>query len=60
MVVPICTVEEDVFCAMIEALSHRYQLPHKDFFSRTAIPWPELYDQDHIAAKVKKRNHGTI
>ena len=32
----------------------RYQLPHKDYFSRTAIP--ELYERtrEQIAAKVKK------
>ena len=40
---PIYTVEKDGFRVMVEALNPRYQLPHKDFFSRTAIP--ELYER---------------
>ena len=51
---PIYTVEKDGFRAMVEALNPRYQLPHKDFFSRTAIP--ELYERtrEQIGAKIKK------
>ena len=37
-VMPIYTVEKGSFRAMVEALNPRYQLPHKDYFSRTAIP----------------------
>lgn len=55
-VMPIYTVEKDGFRAMVEALNPRYQLPHKDYFSRTAIP--ELYERtrEQIAAKVKKES----
>ena len=55
-VMPIYTVEKDGFCAMVEALNPRYQLPHKDFFSRTAIP--ELYErtQEQIGANIKKES----
>ena len=52
-VMPIYTVEKDGFRTMVEALNPRYQLPHKDYFSRTAIP--ELYERtrEQLAAKVK-------
>ena len=51
---PIYTVEKDGFRTMVEALNPQYQLPYKDYFSRTAIP--ELYERtrEQIAAKVKK------
>ena len=53
---PIYTVEKGGFRAMVEALNSRYQLPHKDYFSRTAIP--ELYEktQEQIATKVKQES----
>ena len=37
-VMPIYTVEKDGFREMVNALNSRYQLPHKDYFSRIAIP----------------------
>ena len=54
--VPIYTVEKEGFRAMVESLNPRYQLPHKDYFSRIAIP--ELYERtrEQIAAKVKKES----
>ena len=53
---PIYTVEKDGFRAMVEALNPRYQLPHKDYFSRTAIL--ELYEKtrEQIEAKVKQES----
>ena len=53
---PIYTVEKDGFCMMEKALNLSYELPHKDFFSRTAIL--ELYEgtREQIAAKVKKES----
>jgi len=42
-VMPIYTIKKDDFCVMIEALNSRYRLPHKDYFSRTAIP--ELFEK---------------
>ena len=53
---PIYTVEKDGFRAMVEALNPRYQLPHRDYFSRTAIP--ELYEKtrEQIAVKVKQES----
>ena len=55
-VMPIYTVEKHGFCTMVEALNPRNQLPHKDFFSRTAIP--ELYERTHkqVAVKAKKES----
>ena len=55
-VMPIYTVEKDGFRAMVEALNPRYQLLHKDFFSRTAIP--ELYERtrEQIEVKIKKES----
>ena len=38
---PIYAVKKHGFHAMVETLNLRYQLSHKDFISRTAIP--ELY-----------------
>ena len=53
-VMPIYTVEKEVFRTIVEALNPRYQLSCKGSFSRTAIP--ELYErtQEQIAAKEKK------
>jgi len=42
-VMPLYIVEKDGFRALVEALNPRYSLPHKDYFSRTAIP--ELYEK---------------
>ena len=55
-VMPIYTVEKDGFRAMVNALNQRYQLPHKDYFSRTAIP--ELYERtrEEIAARIQKES----
>ena len=37
-VVPVYTVDKAGFRDMITAIEPRYQLPHKDYFSRIAIP----------------------
>ena len=42
-VMPLYIVEKDGFRALVEALNPQYSLPHKDYFSRTAIP--ELYEK---------------
>jgi len=51
-VMPLYIVEKGGFRAMVEALNPRCSLPHKDYFTRTAIP--ELYEKtrEHIAAKI--------
>ena len=53
---PIYTVEKEGFREMVDSLNPRHQLPHKDYFSRIAIP--ELYERtrEQIAAKVKKES----
>ena len=37
-VMSVYTVDKPGFREMVEALNLRYQLPHKDYFSRIAIP----------------------
>ena len=53
-VMPVYTVDKP---AMIQALNPRYQLPHKDYFSRIAIP--SLYEntREQISQKMKKEAH---
>ena len=53
---PIYAVEKHGFCAMVEAPNPKNLLPHKEYFSRTAIP--ELYERtrEQIAAKIKKES----
>ena len=41
--VPLYQVDNSRFREMIQAINPRYQLPHKDYFSRVAIPSP--YDE---------------
>ena len=56
-VMPVYTVDKSGFRAMVEALNPRYQLPHKDYFNRIAIP--SMYEKTHeqISLKVKKEAH---
>ena len=44
-------------CAMIGALNPRYRLPHKDYFSRIAIP--ELYEKTRkqFLVKIQEEAH---
>lgn len=53
-VVPVYTVDKEGFRDMVHALNPRYQLPHKDYFSRIAIP--SLYEEtrQQLAVKMKK------
>jgi len=56
-VMPIYTVEKNGFRAMIGALNPRYRLPHKDYFSRIAIP--ELYEKTRkqLLVKIQEEAH---
>ena len=42
---------------MVEALNPRYQLPHKDYFNRIAIPSMYEKTREQISLKVKKEAH---
>ena len=48
--IPLYQVDKSGFREMIQAINPRYQLPHKDYFNRVAIP--SLYDE--ISTDVKK------
>ena len=53
-VVPVCIVDKEGFRDMVRALNPRYQLPHKDYFSRVAVP--SLYEEtrQQLAVRMKK------
>ena len=53
-VVPVYTVDKEGFRDMVHVLNPRYQLPHKDYFSRIAIP--SLYEEtrEQLAVRMKK------
>jgi len=54
---PVYTVDKPGFCVMIQACNPRYQLPHKDYFSRFAIPSTYENTQELISLKMKKEAH---
>ena len=56
-VMPVYTVDKPGFRAMVEALNPRYQLPHKDYFNRIAIPSMYEKTREQISLKVKKEAH---
>lgn len=56
-VMPVYTVDKTGFRAMIQALNPRYQLPHKDYFSRVAIPSMYENTREQISLKMKKEAH---
>lgn len=49
--VPIYTVNKASFRSMVETLNPRYDLPHKDYFSRIAIPC--LYEETRQSLEKK-------
>ena len=56
-VMPVYTVDRSGFRAMVEALNPRYQLSHKDYFNRIAIPSMYEKTREQISLKVKKEAH---
>ena len=56
-VMPVYTVDKPGFRAMMQALNPRYQLPHKDYFSRVAIPSMYENTKEQISLKIKKKAH---
>ena len=54
---PMCTIDKPGFRAMVEALNPRYQLPHKDYFNRIAIPSMYEKTREQISLKVRKEIH---
>ena len=56
-VMPVYTVDKPGFRAMIQALNPRYQLPHKDYFNRIAIPSMYENTREQISLKMKKEAH---
>ena len=53
-VIPVYTVDKEGFRDMVRALNPRYQLPHKDYFSRVAVP--SLYEEtrQQLAVRMKR------
>ena len=51
---PVYTVDKPGFHAMIQALNPRYQLSHKDYFNRIAIPSMYENTREQISLKMKK------
>ena len=56
-VMPVYTVDKPGFRAIMQALNPRYQLPHKDYFSRVAIPSMYENTREQISLKIKKEAH---
>ena len=56
-VMPVYSVDKPGFRAMMQALNPRYQLPHKDYFSRVAIPSMYENTREQILLKIKKEVH---
>ena len=56
-VMPMYTIDKPGFCAMVEAPNPRYQLPHKDYFNRIAIPSMYEKTREQISLKVRKEIH---
>uniref|UniRef100_A0A1X7VK75 DUF659 domain-containing protein n=1 Tax=Amphimedon queenslandica TaxID=400682 RepID=A0A1X7VK75_AMPQE len=53
--VPLYQVDKSGFREMIQVINPHYQLPHKDYFSRVAIP--SLYDEASASIKSNMTNH---
>lgn len=52
--IPISTVDKCGFREMVKRLNPRYQLPHKDHFSRHAIPTLYAETRDQVEQKLNK------
>jgi len=53
-VMPVYIVDKPGICVMVQALYPRYQLSHKDYFSRIAIPSMYKNTWELISLKMKK------
>ena len=54
-VVPVYTVDKEGFRDLVRAMNPRYQLPHKDYFSRVAVPSLYKETRQQLAVRMKKK-----